>query len=113
MVMLMIDPLLLDDPDAWFRRMNFNRPKIQFRWDSYFRSRQVSRTIFRILFNVFQKFTKLWVYSMEIKTKTMKLNAVYVGWNCMTQNAYKHTKKAHGNVPEKKLDPNSGSGGTW
>lgn len=31
MVMLMIDPLLLDDPDAWFRRMNFNRPKIQFR----------------------------------------------------------------------------------
>ncbi len=24
-----------------------------------------------------------------------------------------HTKKAHGNLPEKKLDPNSGSGGTW
>lgn len=31
MVMPMIDPLLLDDPDAWFKRMNFNRPKIQFR----------------------------------------------------------------------------------
>lgn len=30
-VIPMIDPLLLDDPDAWFRRMNFNRPKILFR----------------------------------------------------------------------------------
>lgn len=30
LVMPMIDPLLLDDPDEWFRRMNFNRPKIQF-----------------------------------------------------------------------------------
>ncbi len=25
----------------------------------------------------------------------------------------KHMKKAHGNVPEKKLDPSSGDGGTW
>lgn len=25
----------------------------------------------------------------------------------------RHTKKAHGNIPEKKLDPNSGAGGTW
>lgn len=25
----------------------------------------------------------------------------------------RHFKKAHGNVPEKKLDPNSGAGGTW
>lgn len=25
----------------------------------------------------------------------------------------RHMKKAHGNVPEKKLDPNSGAGGTW
>ncbi len=31
MVMPMIDPLLLDDPDSWFKRMNSNRPKIQFR----------------------------------------------------------------------------------
>ncbi len=31
MVMPMIDPLLLDNPDEWFKRMNFNRPKIQFR----------------------------------------------------------------------------------
>lgn len=25
----------------------------------------------------------------------------------------RHTKKAHGNVPEKKPDPNSGDGGMW
>lgn len=25
----------------------------------------------------------------------------------------RHMKKAHGNIPEKKLDPNSGAGGTW
>ena len=25
----------------------------------------------------------------------------------------RHMKKAHGNVPAKKLDPNSGAGGTW
>ena len=25
----------------------------------------------------------------------------------------KHMKKAHGNIPEKKLDPNAGDGGTW
>ena len=25
----------------------------------------------------------------------------------------KHMKKAHGNVPAKKLDPNGGDGGTW
>jgi len=25
----------------------------------------------------------------------------------------KHMKKAHGNVPAKKLDPSSGEGGTW
>ena len=25
----------------------------------------------------------------------------------------KHMKKAHGNVPAKKLDPTSGDGGTW
>ncbi len=25
----------------------------------------------------------------------------------------RHMKKAHGNIPEKKLDPNSGTGGTW
>ncbi len=25
----------------------------------------------------------------------------------------RHMKKAHGNVPEKKLDPNSGDGGLW
>ena len=25
----------------------------------------------------------------------------------------RHMKKAHGNVPEKKLDPSSGAGGTW
>ena len=25
----------------------------------------------------------------------------------------KHIKKAHGNVPAKKLDPSSGAGGTW
>ncbi len=25
----------------------------------------------------------------------------------------KHMKKAHGNVPEKKLDPNAGEGGLW
>ncbi len=25
----------------------------------------------------------------------------------------RHMKKAHGNVPEKKLDPDSGGGGTW
>ena len=25
----------------------------------------------------------------------------------------RHTKKAHGNIPEKKLDPSSGAGGTW
>ena len=25
----------------------------------------------------------------------------------------KHMKKAHGNVPAKKLDPNAGDGGTW
>ncbi len=25
----------------------------------------------------------------------------------------KHLKKAHGNVPAKKLDPNTGDGGTW
>ncbi len=25
----------------------------------------------------------------------------------------KHMKKAHGNIPEKKLDPNSGDGGLW
>lgn len=31
MVMPMIDPLLLDNPDEWFKRLNFNRPKIQFR----------------------------------------------------------------------------------
>ena len=31
MVMPMIDPLLLDDPDEWFRRMNSRRPKILFR----------------------------------------------------------------------------------
>lgn len=31
MVMPMIDPLVLDDPDSWFKRMNSNRPKIQFR----------------------------------------------------------------------------------
>ena len=38
-VMPMYDPLLLDDPDKWFRRMNFNKQKIQFREDPYFRSR--------------------------------------------------------------------------
>lgn len=25
----------------------------------------------------------------------------------------RHMKKAHGNVPAKKLDPNAGAGGTW
>ena len=25
----------------------------------------------------------------------------------------KHMKKAHGNIPEKKFDPNSGGDGTW
>ena len=25
----------------------------------------------------------------------------------------RHTKKAHGNVPEKKVDPKSGDGGMW
>ena len=25
----------------------------------------------------------------------------------------RHMKKAHGNVPAKKLDPNAGDGGTW
>jgi len=25
----------------------------------------------------------------------------------------KHMKKAHGNIPAKKLDPNAGDGGTW
>ena len=25
----------------------------------------------------------------------------------------RHMKKAHGNVPAKKMDPNSGDGGTW
>ena len=25
----------------------------------------------------------------------------------------KHMKKAHGNVPAKKMDPNAGDGGTW
>ena len=25
----------------------------------------------------------------------------------------RHMKKAHGNVPEKKLDPNAGDGGLW
>ncbi len=25
----------------------------------------------------------------------------------------RHMKKAHGNVPEKKLDPNAGEGGLW
>jgi uncharacterized C2H2 Zn-finger protein len=25
----------------------------------------------------------------------------------------RHMKKAHGNVPAKKLDPNSGDGGMW
>jgi len=25
----------------------------------------------------------------------------------------RHMKKAHGNVPAKKLDPSSGAGGTW
>ncbi len=25
----------------------------------------------------------------------------------------RHMKKAHGNVPAKKLDPSSGDGGTW
>ncbi len=25
----------------------------------------------------------------------------------------KHTKKAHGNVPEKKIDPKGGDGGMW
>jgi len=25
----------------------------------------------------------------------------------------RHMKKAHGNVPEKKVDPNSDSGGMW
>ena len=25
----------------------------------------------------------------------------------------RHMKKAHGNVPEKKLDSNTGAGGTW
>lgn len=25
----------------------------------------------------------------------------------------RHMKKAHGNVPEKKLDPKGGDGGTW
>lgn len=25
----------------------------------------------------------------------------------------RHMKKAHGNVPEKKLDPNDAGGGTW
>lgn len=25
----------------------------------------------------------------------------------------RHMKKAHGNVPAKKLDPTSGDGGTW
>ncbi len=33
---------------------------------------------FRIPFNVFQKFTKSWVYSNEIKTKIMKPNVTYV-----------------------------------
>jgi uncharacterized C2H2 Zn-finger protein len=25
----------------------------------------------------------------------------------------RHMKKAHGNIPAKKLDPNAGDGGTW
>ena len=25
----------------------------------------------------------------------------------------RHMKKAHGNVPAKKMDPNAGDGGTW
>jgi uncharacterized C2H2 Zn-finger protein len=25
----------------------------------------------------------------------------------------RHMKKAHGNIPEKKFDPNSAQGGTW
>jgi uncharacterized C2H2 Zn-finger protein len=25
----------------------------------------------------------------------------------------KHMKKAHGNIPAKKFDPNGGDGGTW
>ena len=31
LVIPMIDPFVLDDPDSWFKRMNSNRPKIQFR----------------------------------------------------------------------------------
>ena len=31
----------------------------------------------------------------------------------MPERLKRHMKKAHGNVPEKKLDSNSGQGGTW
>ncbi len=31
MVMPMIDPLLLDNPDEWFKQINLKRSKIQFR----------------------------------------------------------------------------------
>ena len=44
LIMPMIDPLVLDDPDAWFRRRGYNRRQLnfsefQFRKDPYFRSR--------------------------------------------------------------------------
>ena len=57
---------------------------------------------FSIPFNVFQKFTKLWVYSNEIKTKKMKPNVMYVVWNYMTQNASKGTQKRRTEIYLKK-----------
>jgi len=64
----------------------------------------------RIIFNVFQNFTNRWGYSRKKKKNETKCNVC--GLDLPTpERLERHLKKAHGNVPAKKLDPGSSEGG--
>ena len=59
-------------------------------------------------------FVIIWACLIVTNLMKVKQNVMFVGTELHDPERLKrHMKKAHGNVPAKKLDPNAGDGGTW
>ena len=69
---------------------------------------------FSILYNVFLHLCVIMGLFNRNKSKENKTKCDVCGTELHDPERLKrHMKKAHGNVPAKKLDPNGGDGGTW
>jgi len=63
-------------------------------------------------YNVFQNCNEYWDFSRKKKKTGTKCGEC--GLELYEQQRLeRHMKKAHGNVPEKKLDESAGDGGLW